>query len=146
MGKDLYVKLIWKGPYNDPDEIREKAGIYMVIAITRDKVAQRIFERKIILDIGQTGEGSARFDNHGREDEWEDAMPFNSKRIYKFAPMTSDEYDVDDRRAVECCLRWHEKPECGKECNEEYNKDVSVKILNEGNFDPLDEKYLCPGT
>ena len=97
-----------------------------------------------LLDIGQSGDSGVRLSAHDRVPCWNREKPENSTVLYKFAAMPSANYDETDRRIVECCLRAHEKPPCGTECNEGYGREDVVSITNTGKHMPLKETYKCP--
>ncbi len=84
-----------------------------------------------------------RIAHHDREDCWEQHAPSGSTILVKSANIPKSECDEIDRRTVECCLRAHEKPMCGTECNEGYDRDDVVSISNSGSYRPLKSKYAC---
>jgi len=141
MPRNIKVTLEWE-LYTDPDDVPPRAGIYMVIAGRYGEEGWRISTYKL-LDIGQSGDSGVRLDTHDRRPCWEDETPSGYTILYKFAPMASRDYDRTDRRIVECCLRSHERPPCGTECNQGYNRDDTVVIRNTGKYAPLDSKYSC---
>jgi hypothetical protein len=143
MPKKLKVILNWDGPYEDPNAVPKRAGIYMVIAGSKLSNGSFSTSSYEVLDIGQSGESGVRLDTHDRRDCWYNRKPANKTILFKFAAMPSDSYDETDRRILECCLRAHTKPPCGTECNEGYKREDSVIITNKGNRTPLKEEYSC---
>jgi hypothetical protein len=143
MTKKVKVILNWDGPYEDPNAVPKRAGIYMVIAGSKLSNGSFSTSSYEVLDIGQSGETGVRLDTHDRRDCWCNRKPANKTILFKFAAMPSDSYDETDRRIVECCLRAHTKPPCGTECNEGYKREDSVIIINKGNRTPLKEEYSC---
>lgn len=144
MARNITVTLDWEGPFQDPADVTGKAGIYMVISGKmglNEKWEPATYK---LLDIGQSGDAATRLADHDREECWKDRKPKDSTLLFKFAPMSSAQYDETDRRIVECCLRASHRPlPCGTECNEGYNRTDSVKIKNKGRRSPLREDYAC---
>jgi len=143
MQKRLKVTLQWDGPYEDPEAVPKRAGIYMVISGSKLSNGNFSVPTYEILDIGQSGESGVRLDTHDRKDCWHNRKSSNKTILFKFAAMPSESYDETDRRIVECCLRAHTKPPCGIECNEGYKREDQVTITNSGKYAPLKEEYSC---
>ena len=143
MPRKLNVTLVWKGVYNNPAGVPNNAGVYMVIAGSKASDGKWDTSSYKLLDIGQSGEAGPRLDTHNRKDCWINNKPPNKTIIYKFARMSSENFDETARRIVECCLRAHTRPPCGTECNEGYERDDVVTILNKGIQTPLEGKYVC---
>ena len=144
MPRRLNVTLNWEGPYEDPNAVPRRAGIYMIIAGSKTPSNEWSTSSYELLDIGQSGETGVRLDTHDRRDCWHNEKSANKTILFKFARMPSSEYDETDRRIVECCLRMHTRPPCGTECNEGYNREDSVTITNTGRYTPLSSTYSCP--
>ena len=134
MSKKLIVTLDWS-LWLQTARIPNNAGIYMIVAKKNSDYT--------ILDIGQSGESGPRLYNHDRKDCWDQKKQSRATLQYRFAPMSSKEYNETDRRAVECCLRANIKPPCGQECNTGYNRTEQVAIHNIGSNYPLKDKYEC---
>jgi hypothetical protein len=144
MPKNLRVTLDW-GFYGDnPDEVPSRAGLYMILAGRMNEKKEGLPESYVLLDIGQSGDSGVRLRGHDREPCWNQKKPANTMVLYKFAAMPSSDYDENDRRIAECCLRSHTRPPCGTECNQGYNRSDSVAITNTGKMLPLREAYSCP--
>jgi hypothetical protein len=143
MPRNVMVTLNWD-LYVAPEDVPQQAGIYMVIAGRQDERGSWLTSSYKLLDIGQSGESGVRLSGHDREPCWNREKSEGSSLLYKFAPMSSEDYDETDRRIVECCLRAHTRPPCGTECNEGYNRQDSVVITNTGKPAPLRETYSCP--
>jgi len=147
MARIISATLVWDGPYEQATGVIGKAGIYMVIAGWKGSDGNYNPSTYILLDIGQSGEAADRLASHDREDCWERNKPTGSTLLFKFAAMPSSQFDETDRRIVECCLRFHNRPlPCGTECNQAYDRPDSVSIANKGQLKPLSESYTCrPG-
>ena len=143
MPRNITVTLNW-GLYVNPEDVPQRAGIYMVIAGHQGEGGNWLTSSYRLLDIGQSGESGVRLPGHDREPCWKREKPEGDTLLYKFAAMPSAEYDETDRRIVECCLRARTRPPCGTECNEGYNREDSVTITNTGKRTPLRERYSCP--
>ena len=143
MARNLSVTLNWDGPWENPDDVPKRAGIYMVIAGSKAPSGKWSPPSYELLDIGQSGATGVRLNTHSRKNCWNDKKSKHKTILFKFAMMPSENYDETDRRIVECCLRAHTKPPCGTECNEGYNREDSVTIINQGNNTPLKAKYSC---
>lgn len=149
MKKEISVTLYWKGPYflDDSPIPEDRAGIYVIYAyrLSNHKAPpiQMTESGTKILDIGQTGEGSKRVNLHNRIECWKKETPTGWSIMYKFAMIPSDEYNKEERRTIECCLRAHTKPHCGKECNDGYSGEYIIKIINKECYEPLQVEYTC---
>jgi hypothetical protein len=141
MPRNINVTLEWILRIK-PDDVPNNAGIYMVVS----KFETSKGTTWKILDVGQSGESGPRLSSHDRKDCWDKKKLSISGLLYYFAPMSSYEYDVTDRRIVECCLRANTTPPCGEECNKGYNYEDTVKITNTGIFYPLSASYACSKT
>jgi len=143
MPREFKVILNWDGPWEDPNAVPSRAGIYMVIAGSKTSDGNWGVPSYELLDIGQSGDTGVRLDTHSRKDCWNDKKSLNKTILFKFAAMPSEDYNEMDRRIVECCLRAHTWPPCGTECNEGYNREDFVTITNQGRYSPLKEEYSC---
>ena len=143
MPRKLEVTLDWDGPWEDPNSVPKRAGIYLVIAGSKNSEGNWDTSSYDLLDIGQSGDAGARLDMHDRKDCWSRKKSSSKTLLFKFAPMQSENYTEIDRRIVECCLRAHTKPPCGTECNQGYDREDSVVIKNKGRYAPLKEEYSC---
>jgi hypothetical protein len=143
MVRNLTVELDWEF-YINPNEVPNRAGIYMILAGQLNSENQGLTNTYELLDIGQTGDGELRLSGHDREPCWIRKKPSNKIILYKFSSMPSSKYDETDRRIVECCLRSNTQPPCGMECNQGYSRQDTVNITNVGKFLPLEETYSCP--
>lgn len=141
MARNVRVTLDWERPYTNPTAIPPQAGVYMVIAARRSPRRRWDPSSYRLLDIGQAGRGGARLDRHNRRDCWERHKPPGSTLLFKFAAMSSRDYDEMDRRIVECCLRAHNRPPCGTECNTGYDREDMVEITNTSWKAPLNKTY-----
>ena len=144
MARNVTATLDWEGPFLDASDVTGKAGIYM--AISGKKGANKKWDPDTykLLDIGQSGDAATRLADHDREECWKRNKSADSTLLFKFAPMPSAQFDETDRRIVECCLRANHSPlPCGKECNEGYNREDSVRITNKGKPLPLRGNYAC---
>ena len=128
MPRNLNVTLDWDGPWENPDNVPQRAGIYMVIASSKAPNGNWSIPSYELLDIGQSGATGVRLDTHNRRDCWFNEKSTNKTILFKFAAMLSENYDETDRRIVECCLRAHAKPPCGTECNEGYDREDSLLL------------------
>lgn len=96
------------GPYSDPDELKEDAGVYVVLSIRAGKP-------NMILDIGEGGwnfpQGQgvrSRLKSHNRRTCWEE---HSQGGLIAFAVLY--ERDGTQRLKVEEALRRFYQPPCG---------------------------------
>jgi len=142
MTEELNVTLEWNGPYTSADRLPNRAGLYMILAGKQNQKGN--WSDYTVIDIGQSGRTGERLATHDREQCWENNTPDGYTTLFKYALMPSSEYDDDDRRAAECCLRAHHRPlPCGTECNKGYTSDEAVSIANTGRSLPLKSSYVC---
>lgn len=144
------VTLDWRGPTPNRDSIPGKTGIYMVLSGKPSTTKKNSWAKSTykILDIGQTEDVAKRFNKEDVK-EWQRLKGTETEILFKFAEMPLREFDDDDRRMVECCLRFRLSQKfvlAGKECEKAYKKEYAVKVINDGNKAPLDDDYTClPG-
>lgn len=143
MARTVNVTLEWKGPYTSASAVPNSAGIYMVLSGKQNEEGTWLFKYYKLLDIGQAGDLGTRLASHDREECWEEEKTPDHTIVFKYALMSSRDYDETDRRIVECCLRWRENPPCGEECNEGYTREDTVTIKNTERRRPLSETYTC---
>lgn len=142
MTKKLNVSLDWSYT-TDVEDVPGNAMIYMILCGAKNDEGKIVTSTYKVLDIGQTGSGGTRLPDHDRKDCWEEKKLKDHILVYKYALMPSSEYDEEDRRIVECCLRSHTTPACGEECNNGYTRDDTVTIINTGDKSPLNTTYSC---
>jgi hypothetical protein len=67
MTKKVKVILNWDGPYEDPNAVPKRAGMYMVIAGSKLSNGSFSTSSYEVLDIGQSGETGVRLDTECNE-------------------------------------------------------------------------------
>jgi len=60
--RNLKVTLDWDGPWEDPDAVPKRTGVYMVIAGSMLPTGNWSILSYELLDIGQSGENGVRLD------------------------------------------------------------------------------------
>ena len=88
----------FEGPYSLEKEIIDRAAVYVILSASDN-----------VVDVGQSGEAGTRLSTHDRKSCWDR----NGGKWFAVMWTPSDEYTVEERRAIEKRIREEENPPCG---------------------------------
>ncbi len=136
--------MLWEGPLEDIQTVREREGIYLVVAGHKLPDGAWDEHKWTLLDLGQLPDTDGDLASSERRASWERLLPAEGTLLFKFAEMSPRNFDEIDRLIVETCLRHHHKPLPGAPggCNG-YERDDIIVIANTGYYAPLVRQYTC---
>lgn len=93
----------FEGPFETPENLKNDAGVYAVIALDTDRGA--------MIDVGETTDIKDKVNNHERKQCWE---KLSNDRPIRFAAVYTHEIAEQGRHMIEKEIRSQFTVPCGK--------------------------------